>query len=294
MKVFDASDLESLLPVFKGERGRKLADSVLRFLAIDKVNGVYQRSGHLRGAAFASGLLEDIGVDYGIGNPERLAELPGGAFITVSNHPYGGLDGIILIDLMAAIRKDYKFMVNQLLARIKTMGDNFIAVTPAGNDRKGISAASIAGLRETLTHIRNGHPVGFFPSGAVSDFSLKEMRVRDRDWQKGILNLIHSVKVPILPVRFFDRNSPFFYFLGLLHWKIRSLRMPGEVFNKRGQHPRLGIGTIITVEEQERYGDSNELGLHLRKAVYDMPLPAFFLPRSRFVPAGLPDTNPAG
>ncbi len=279
MKVVEPKDFEGLSFLFRGERGHRLASFIMRLLAIDKVNWVYNHSGAYTGADFTSRLLDDLGVDYVVGNAERLEGLPEGPFITVSNHPYGGLDGIMSIDLFARLRPDYKFMVNRILSMIKTLNHNFISVAPTGNKMTGIKAASIRGVRETVEHIRNGHPAGFFPSGAVSDFRLKDLRVRDRKWQAGILHIIHSVKVPVLPVRFFDINSHFFYFLGLLNWRIRLLRLPSEVFNKKDQQPRIGIGKLITVEEQLQFTDAESLGSFLRRMVYEMPLPGNFVPR---------------
>jgi len=279
MKVVHPKDFEAFSWFFRGERGPRRAEFIMRLLAIDKINLVYDNSGAFTGAEFTSGLLDDLGVNYAVGNAERLASLPEGPFITISNHPYGGLDGIMSIDLFARLRPDYKFMVNKILSMVKTLNDNFISVVPTGNKITGIKAASIRGIRESLEHLRNGHPLGFFPSGAVSDFSLGDLRVRDRRWQSGILHLIHSVKVPVLPVRFFDKNSAFFYFLGLINWRVRLLRLPSEVFNKNGQEPRIGIGEIISVEEQEQFSDTEALGLHLRKKVYEMPLPVSFVPR---------------
>jgi len=281
MKVIDVKDFEAWSPFFRGEWGHRFAEFMIRIMALDKVNQVYDHSGNYTGARFAEGLLNDFGVNYVIGNAERLKKLPDGAFITVSNHPYGGLDGIILIDLMARIRPDYKLMVNRMLSLVKTMKDNFISVTPVGNKKSGITITSIHGLRETLTHLQEGHPVGFFPSGAVSDFRIKDMHVRDRKWQKSVLHLIHTIKVPIVPIRFFDINSAFFYFLGLINWRIRSLRMCRELFNKKEQDPRIGIGNIISVEEQKQFSDSGSLGIFLRKAVYEMPNPGSFVPRTR-------------
>jgi putative hemolysin len=171
-------------------------------------------------------------------------------------------------------------MVNRILSHVKALKDNFISVTPAGNKKQDITAASIKGIRETLSHLQNGHPAGFFPSGAVSDFSLRDLTVRDRKWQTSIIHLIHSAKVPILPIRFFDGNSPFFYSLGLINWRIRMLRMPSEVFNKREQEPHIGIGNIISVREQEQFTDVSSFGTFLRKAVYEMRRPDAFIPRS--------------
>lgn len=279
MKVLGIKDFEEVSSFFKGKRGHRRAEFVMRFLAIDQVNRVYDNSGAYSGLEFTSRLLEDLGVHYVIGHAERLRSLPEGSFITVSNHPYGGLDGIISIDLMASVRPDYKFMVNEILSLIKTLDGNFISVTPADNKNSDLTSTNIGGIRETLEYLRGGHPVGFFPSGAVSDFSLRHLRIRDRPWQEGILKLIHSAKVPILPIRFFDRNSTFFYFLGLINWRIRMLRLSSEVFNKKDQVLRVGIGNIISVKEQERFDSPESLGVFLRKAVYEMPLPASFISR---------------
>ncbi|MBN1387996.1 MAG: 1-acyl-sn-glycerol-3-phosphate acyltransferase [Bacteroidales bacterium] len=279
MKVVDVKDFEAISPIFRGEKGHRRAELVMRLLAIDKVNSLHERFGAYRGPEFTSRLLDDIGVNYVVGNAERLRSLPEGPFITVSNHPYGHLDGIISIDLMASIRPDYRFMVNKILFMIKTLRENFISVTPMGNKKTNVTGTSLRGIRETLEHIRNGHPLGFFPSGAVSDFRLRNFHVTDRKWQESILHLIHSVKVPILPLRFFDKNSPFFYFLGLINWRIRLLRLPSEVFNKKGQEIRIGIGNIISAAEQTRFITPEALGVFLRKAVYEMPLPASFIPK---------------
>jgi putative hemolysin len=278
MEVFGIKDLERMSTFFRGERGHRRAEYFMHLFAIDRINRVYSNSGNLSGPAFASSLLNDLGVNYLIGNYERLNLLPEGGFITIANHPYGGLDGIILIDLIAGIRSDYKLMVNKMISLVKTMEENFISVTPVLNKKNRISAESIHGVRETLSRLKDGHPVGFFPSGAVSDFRLADMRIRDRNWQASIMHVIKSVKVPVLPIRFFDGNSPFFYFLGLINWRIRSLRMPSEVFNKRKQNPRIGIGNIIPVAEQEKYRDISSFSAFLRETVYKMPLPVSFLP----------------
>lgn len=279
MGIIKAEDFGKLSWVFRGNRGHALAKFLMRLMALDKINDLYDRSGHKSGTDFTSSLLQDVGVEYLVGNPERLKQLPEGAFITISNHPYGGVDGIILIDLFGQLRPDYKFMVNKILSMVKAMEVHFISVTPSGNKKESPSAASLRGVRETIAHLREGHPMGFFPSGAVSDFSLRDRCIRDRAWQDSILRLIHLAKVPILPIRIFDTNSRFFYSLGLLNWRIRLLRMPREVFNKNKKAHRIGIGNLISVEEQKKFKDHKSLGAFLRKNVYDMPLPAAFTPK---------------
>jgi len=280
MKVVGVKDFEAVSPLFRGETGNRLARFLMHLVAIDKVNLVYDHSGAYRGAGFASRLLQDVGVHYLVGHAGRLRNLPEGAFITISNHPYGGLDGIILVDLLAGLRSDFKLMVNQVLALVETMKENFITVSPAGNKKGAITAASIAGIRETLEWLQNGHPVGFFPSGAVSDLQLPSFRIRDRKWQRSVINLIKTANVPVLPLRFFDGNSPLFYFLGLINWRIRLMRMPHEVFNKRDRPVRLAVGEIIPPEELARFDHPEKAAAFLRRSVYEMPLPPHWTPRS--------------
>lgn len=279
--VVDVEELELLSPIFRGKGGNMFAKFIIRLFAMHKVNAVYDHSCDYQGSEFAERLLNDLGVNYRIGNIERLKSLPKGAFITVSNHPYGGLDGIMLIDLMAGIRPDYKLMVNQILSLVKTMDDNFISVKPkTTNMNSETSVTAINGIRETIGHLQTGHPVGFFPAGAVSMFKFKYMGVRDREWQKSILKIIQKANVPVLPIRFFDKNSPFFYFLGVINWRVRSVRMAYEVFNKEKQKPRIGIGDLISAEELARFTDVTDMGHFLRKAIYKMDKPKIFTPRT--------------
>jgi len=277
-KVVDIKTMEKLSPAFRGFKGHWLAKKAIHLFAIDKVNKVYENSCDHSGADFAASLLNDLGVYYNVGDFDRLKDLPKGAFITVSNHPYGGLDGIMLIDLMAGIRPDYKLMVNSVLSLVEAMKENFISVKPVGK-KKNVNVSNVRGVRTTLSHLQEGHPMGFFPSGAVSNFIIKELRLKDREWQESVLRLIQGAKVPIVPIRFLDRNSTFFYFLGLISWRVRSLRMPYEVFNKSKQNPRIAVGNILSVEAQDEFTDVKSFGEFLRKSIYEMPKPSSFTPR---------------
>ena len=281
MPVATVTDLEKLAPVFRGKAGNALLRAMMRLTGISRVNDLYDRVAPLQGPDFADGILKDVGVDYRIGNPEMLRQLPDGPFITVSNHIYGHLDGIMLVDLLGHLRPGYKVMVNEMLGLIKMMRENFIIVNPTGEKRTAATATSISGVREVLQNISKGLPVGFFPSGAVSDLKIREgFRIRDREWQDSALKLIRKARVPVAPVRFFDRNSNFYYSLGLLDYRVRLMRLCHEVFNKRGKVVRIGIGPVISVAEQDAAPDYGRL---LREAVYSMPLPETFRLRSELV-----------
>jgi len=278
MALITMEDIERLSPVFKGERGRKRAEMTLRLTGIDQLAERYGRHEDLSGPDFVDAFLKDLNVNYEVGGLENLVTLAKGPFVTISNHPYGGMDGLILIDLVGHFREDYKVMANQFLNLVKTIKDNFISVIPNTKAAESATKESIEGVRKALKHVKEGHPLGLFPAGAVSNFT--GCSVRDREWQESAIRLIQKLKVPVLPVRFFDRNSNFFYFLGLINWRVRTLRLPKEVLNKQGKQVRIGIGPVISVEEQEKYDSSEALGKMLRNAVYDMTLPKKLQPRN--------------
>lgn len=268
MPLLTIDELEGLAPVFKGRAGNALAGSLMRWLSIDKVNELYDRCSSFEGCDFTGAVLKEIGVSYEVINPEILQNLPDTPFITISNHPYGSIDGMILVDLFGRLRPDYKVMVNRFLSRLKTLDGNFICVTPTGNVRTAPTKNSIAGIKEALGHVREGHPLGIFPSGAVSDLSLKDMCIRDRQWQEPVIRLIKKLRVPIVPVHFMDRNSDFYYLLGLIDWRVRLLRLPSEIFNKKGRPTRVRIGNIISIEEQDALPDIAGYSGFLRSQIY--------------------------
>ena len=281
MPLFTLRDLEQASPLFRGGVGRVVGRGVMGLLAINRLNALYDRHCHLQGADFAHHVLEDLGIAYDVfaETPEvirQLQALPHDApFITISNHPYGGIDGVILADYFGHLDVHYKMLVNGVLNRVEALSSSFIPVTPIGAARTAPTAESVLGIRHALEHLHSGGALGLFPSGAVSDLSLRNHGVCDREWQLPILRFIAKAGVPILPVRFFGGNSLYYYLLGLVDWRIRLLRLPAEVFNKGDKPISLGVGPMISVAQQREYmaaHTTKEFGQWLRDKVYGMSL----------------------
>ncbi len=282
MPLLPLEEARTLTHAFDGKAGALLFRFLRHITSLDDLSDVYDACARDTGADFARNVLDHTGADYMVGGIGNLKKIPDGPFITVSNHPYGGIDGVVLVDLFGHLRPDYKVMVNRILAHFKTLQPSFITVTPTGAERTAPTADSISGVRLALGHIRDGHPLGLFPSGAVSDLSLKERKIRDREWQEAIVKFIQKAGVPVLPVRFFDRNSMFYYGLGVIDWRIRLLRLCWEMFNKKGKPMRIGIGPLISPEQLKAPGSTEELRAMLRGSVYDMPMPERWVKKSEF------------
>lgn len=263
--VLDYSDISEMIPFFKGKE--KLCNWLLKLVAIDKVNWIHSHNFDTPGVPFTEGLLKDLNITIKIRNKQVLDNLPEGAFITVSNHPFGALDGIMLINIVGKHRPDFKVMVNMILNHITAMRPNFINVDAlASNDPKK-RAESVRGIATAIRHVREGHPLGFFPAGAVSKFT-KELRIQDREWQPSITRIIQKVKVPVIPIYFHGHNSLFFTILGMIDWRLRTLKLPSEVFRGKNRTYRISVGDTITPEMQAQFATPEELGKYLRNQTY--------------------------
>ena len=289
-ELLPVSELEKMSALFRGKAGNAFARQLKKLLNISRIESINSSISHWSGADFAKATNEAAGVKYTVNGLSREQAmdhlsgiLPESSFITISNHPIGSLDGTILIDLFGHVREDFKVMVNDILWRFESLRPSLIPVNPNGNAVASPTAKSISGVRSSMAHLAEGHPLGLFPSGAVSDLKpgkrpvvsagnicYTEPRVRDREWQMQIIKFISKAGMPVIPLRFLDGNSPFYYNLGLIDWKVRLLRLPSEMLNKSGKTIRLALGHIISPEQQAACASLEELRTLLRASVYSL------------------------
>ena len=95
--------------------------------------------------------------------------------------------------------------------------------------------------------------------------------MQDREWQENIIRLIMQLKVPVVPIFFHGRNSAMAHILGLIDWRLRTMRLPTEVFKKKGKTLHISIGDPISVEEQLKHmGSVDEFNKFLRNSTYSL------------------------
>lgn len=292
MAIISTEELERATPLFRGKAGNALARGLLRMLKVTEIERRIDGFEKYQGPEFARKINEEAGMTYtvnGLPREEAIEHfrsiLPKGPFITISNHTMGALDGISLIDFVGHMRENYKYMVNAILARFESLKDNMISVNPNGNLIAAPTAQSIAGVRAAKEHLASGGCLGLFPSGAVSDLKLfqsrpvaeiagfpphQEPRVRDRDWQISIIKFIRNAGVPVLPLRLLDGNSDFYYSLGVIDWRLRLLRLPGELLNKSGKTLRILAGPVIEPSRLAEFSELQDLRSFLRASVYSL------------------------
>jgi len=261
--------------------GASAAKVLMTVLRIKKLNKLYEELSHHRGMDFIDALIDRLQLEYEI-SEEELAKIPKeGAFITVSNHPFGGIDGMLLVKVLSKYRPDIKVMSNFVLNKIEPVSEYMLPVNPFER-RKG-AASSLVGVKLALEQLKEGKVLGMFPAGEVSSYNEDNFGITDREWQYPAMKMIKKAEVPVVPVYFQGSNSRLFHLLGLIHPTLRTVRLPAEVFNKKHKKIRIRIGNPVSVKEQDSFTDISTYGRYLRAKTYALgsvlEVKKFFRPR---------------
>ncbi|MFV8358725.1 GNAT family N-acyltransferase [Flavobacterium sp. LS1P3] len=252
---------------------------LMKVLKISTLNKVYDRNKHLKDVAFLNGILDDLQIKFEIPE-EDLKRLPKeGAYITISNHPLGGIDGVLLLKLMLEREPNFKIIANFLLHRIAPLKKYIMPVNPFENHKDAKS--SVVGIKETLRHLSDGKPLGMFPAGEVSTYKDGKLMV-DKPWEEGAIKVIRKAQVPVVPIYFHAKNSRLFYLLSKISSTFRTAKLPSEVFSQKRRVIKVRIGKPISVSEQNEHATIEEYSEFLRKKTYMLANP--FEKESNFLP----------
>jgi putative hemolysin len=242
-----------------------LAALLMEIMKINQVNELFAQAQPKQGIEFIDAILAGCGIDIEF-DERDLRHIPKtGSFIAIANHPYGGIEGLVLLKMLLTVRPDAKLMANFLLKKIPNLSDFFIAVNPFENVEH---SSSISGLKNTLELLNNGTPIGIFPAGEVSTFKVEQQQVTDRLWHPVVGKIIAKAKVPVIPIYFHGNNGLLFNLLSLIHPALRTAKLPSELFNKHGHTIKLRIGKPINVLDVPDYNNSAKLLNFLRARTY--------------------------
>ncbi|MGV3685298.1 MAG: lysophospholipid acyltransferase family protein [Daejeonella sp.] len=242
-----------------------LASLLMEVMKINEVNEVFQKAEHLKGPTFVDKILQIIGITVEF-DEKDLRNIPkDGAFIAIANHPYGGIEGLVLLKLLCMVRPDAKLMANFLLKKIPNLSDYFIAVNPFENIEH---SSSISGIKNTLELLRLGTPIGIFPAGEVSTFKFETQQITDKLWHPVVGKIIAKANVPVVPVYFHGNNGLLFNLLSLIHPALRTAKLPSELFNKHGHKIRVRIGKPILPADVSYQNNTTRLLDFLRAKTY--------------------------
>jgi putative hemolysin len=251
-------------------------EHLLSFPRLNKAYADVRRQSDDR--SFFDKALDKLGVTYDlpVDDLRRLAQVSGPAII-VANHPFGGIEGIILSSLLTSLRRDVKFMANHLLGIIPEMRDLIIAVDVFNG--KGSVSRNIRPLRECINHVRNGGMLVVFPAGTVSHLDVANGAVTDPAWSTTVARLVRKTGAPVFPLFIHGMNSAWFQLAGLVHPLFRTALLPNELLNKQRQVIQMRIGSPIPFERLDSFSCDTLMTDHLRFRTYMMEHMAPAAPR---------------
>jgi putative hemolysin len=230
------------------------------------MNKIYSENSHKSGVDFIDAMIEQLGIRYEI-NRTELEKIPEqGAFITISNHPFGGIDGLLLIKIISEVRSDYRVLPNFLLRSMVPVKDHMFDVNPFDNHKD--TDLNLSPLKDIFQHLEQGKPLGVFPAGEVSRFNQDLQEITDQQWQFSLLKMLKKSQVPIVPIYFQGANSRFFHILGRVLPKLQKVKLPSELFNKHKRIIKVRIGYPISLKEQQGFHDISRYGRFLRTKTY--------------------------
>jgi 1-acyl-sn-glycerol-3-phosphate acyltransferase len=231
----------------------------------DELNEFLKKWGHLKDAALIEAGLKHFEIKFKVTGEENIPK--SGRYIFVSNHPLGGLDGLVFIYELSKHFENIKFPVNDILTNIKNLSGIFLPVNKHGGQAK--NAARI--IEESYA---SESQILYFPAGLCS--RKRKGIIKDLQWQKSFISKSIQHKRDIVPAFFSGRNSNFFYnlanFRKLLGIKanIEMLYLADEMFKQKDKEISLVFGNPIPWETFDKSRSALEWADWVKSKSYDL------------------------
>jgi putative hemolysin len=254
--------------MFKKMRASLVRLTLMKLLRLSEVNAIYSDlPDALDAASFARAALDNMNVAIQVSD-EDIARIPSsGPVVIVANHPFGAVEGLLLMRVLKERRPDAKILANHLLRNTPEMAESLIFVDPFGGP--DATSRNLGPIRESVKLLRSGGALGVFPSGEVSHYRFGR-GVGDPAWSPVIARILRKTGAPALPVYFHGANGLLFQLMGLIHPRLRTALLPHEFLKKRGQTIRMRIGSLIPPSAMASYQNDEDLTLFLRLRTYNL------------------------
>ena len=209
----------------------------------DELNDFLGKWGHLKDTELIAAGLKHFEIKYKVFGSENIPD--SGRYTFVSNHPLGGLDGLVFINELSKHFSDIKFPVNDILTNIQNLSGIFLAINKHGPQAKEV-------VRKIDEAYSSDCQILYFPAGLCS--RKKHGIIKDLPWQKSFISKSVQHKRDIVPAFFSGRNSEFFYNLANIRKlfgvkaNIEMLYLADEMFRQKDKEINLVFGKKISWE----------------------------------------------
>ena len=264
-----AIDVENVLysknPALKKVVPKFIVNYLKRIVHQDDINEFLRECSHLRDADMVGAFLSKFEIKFKVSGTENIPEK--GRYIFVSNHPLGGLDGLVFIYELSKHFPDIKFPVNDILTNIENLSGILLPVNKHGSQAKE-AARMIEDAYSSASQIL------YFPAGLCS--RKKRGVIKDLTWHKSFISKAIQHKRDVVPAYFSGRNSNFFYnlanirkFLGI-KGNIEMLYLADEMFKQKGKEISLSFGKPIPWQTFDKSRSAPEWADWVKSKSYEL------------------------
>lgn len=255
MSAFKTISIANIMPPEKKQGMMKFVIKLLDVvLGVKRINKLYvdYKMHDLPIDEFSERLLSEALSLNITGIEELQAKIPKtGPVMIAANHPFGGIEGVILALYISRVRPDLKVLANEGLRIFPEIQDYFIFTNPLSerNPKNGPS------LRHCKKHLQSGGALMMFPAGRVSYYQPEKKSISEHEWNRVVGRLVQSCDATYLPIFIEGRNSKLFYNLGRIYYRLRMLRLAHELLNKKGATVNLYTGNPVKAKALSRIKD---------------------------------------
>ena len=231
----------------------------------EEFNEILNKLEGKKGLEFIEQGLDLINVSSNTIGFEKLPK--NGGVVIVANHPLGGLDGVTLMKEIGKIRRDIKFIVNDILNQFEPFNSLFMPVNKHGSNTRD----SLMRLDELY---QSDQCIVIFPAGLVS--RKQKEKVEDLEWKKSFIAKVKKYNKPIFPVHISGQNSKRFYRTANIRKKmgiklnIEMLLLADEMFRQRGSTILLTMGKPIMPNSFNKTKSDYEWAQTVKKHIYKL------------------------
>ncbi|EGA65480.1 lysophospholipid acyltransferase family protein [Vibrio brasiliensis] len=215
---------------------------------------------------FMQEALARIGTQYQIDHGSLDNVPTEGSVLIVANHPFGGIEGIILASLISQVRKDVKVLANELLKRIPELDELFIGVDVFGGEKA--RQTNRRAIKEANHHLKQGGVLIIFPAGEVSSWQASENKITDNTWSKSVAKFVKHAEATTVPLFIKGMNSKLFYQAGRIHPLLRTALLGRELLNKSGETISVSVGNPIPYSEIKDFDNEEDITQYFRLNTY--------------------------
>lgn len=236
-----------------------------RIIHQNDINSFLERNSHCTGIDFTAAIIAELNITYNVIGLENIPTDE--RYIFASNHPLGGLDGVIMMDAISKRFPKIKFPVNDLLMNLDNLKPLFLPVNKHGSQ----SQANARLLEEAY---KSDIQILMFPAGLVSRKIGKV--ITDLEWKKSFVKKAIEHQRAIAPVHINGQNSKFFYNLALwrkrlgLKVNIEMLYLADELYKQRDAKITICFGKPISYDDLKISNNHFATANSIREMVYEM------------------------